>query len=1095
MNSSSLQNTIKLQQQASNPKNSAWVFASAGSGKTKILTDRVLRLLLNGVLPHKILCLTFTKVAATEMQNRINKELASWVLLDDDELRNKLSNLSGKSPSEKNLTEARSLFLKILDSESKIKIQTIHSFCQSIIKIFPFEAKITPNFEILESNNEKILLKEAQKDVIRKARNNEFYENLIEEISIKINDESFLEIISDLLSKKEEILFLKESFFGIENLIDEIFKNFAIPQNEDEDKIFEQFIEKINKKEVLNLATSLENSSSSKNIDISQKIQKFFSNQKTDNFHNYKLAFFTKEDSPRKIYGSEAKDERLLKIIDEQKALIINFNEKLNSLRICNDTAIILRFIDQILESYSNKKKQDSFLDYNDLIVETNKLLMNPDFSNWVKMKMDGSFDHILVDESQDTNHQQWNIIKALSEDFFSGIGAGDDNRSIFIVGDEKQSIYSFQGAEANISKEIYSYFYEASNEKLQKIELNNSFRSGSEVLNLVDKVFSDQKRKDAISKTSEFKNHNPIRNTKGKVEVWPQIVPEKKEKKEQSYEWKFDFLESNEEQKEQEILAEAIAKKIANGVNKKIKLENRQESLKFGDFMILLRNRTNGFDKSLAKYFNKYNIAFSSQSRVKFGENLLILDLLSSAKFALLTEDDLNLACLLKSPIFNLTEADLLNICLFKNDNKTSIYQSLDKLDKYKNVKEKLDKIITKSKTLDCFEFFYSLLNKENHQKDFLAYFGNENLEIIEKFLSFVRDFSKNNSPSLQKLIEFIDNLNPELSLSSEDRNKVKITTIHSAKGLQAPIVIMPDCSYNFNQLLGAKEKISWVDFGNFNLPIWCNKKSQENSIIKSHKEKRIKEAKDEYLRLLYVALTRAEDELYIAGFGNSKDPECWYEVVKNSAPELSQPLPEADIVINELKEESFKEIKLEQLKTAPKEFFEEDDVEDQINISKIKGKLIHKILEIFGKSGSQNKEWLFKIAKNLIHEKEILDESLKSDLLKSIKNFLDSKVFDEIFSNNIKCEIDIASNNKLYRIDALIEKDEEVLIIDYKSDEEKPDKIPNQYQEQLLNYKSALEKIYPKKPVRCAILWIKSMEMQFLEQKNKEQKQLNLF
>jgi ATP-dependent helicase/nuclease subunit A len=225
---SSLQQTINLQQIASNPKNSAWVFASAGSGKTKILTDRVLRLLLDNVSPSKILCLTFTKVAATEMQSRINGELAKWILCDDAELQKKLTALSGNFPSEIELKRARVLFVKILDEESKIKVQTIHSFCQTLIKIFPFEAKVKPNFEVLESNREKLLLKTAQKEVLQKALVNEELRNLVKTTNAKLHEESFSGLVENLLNKKEQLNSLKEKFFGIENIIAEIFKNFGI---------------------------------------------------------------------------------------------------------------------------------------------------------------------------------------------------------------------------------------------------------------------------------------------------------------------------------------------------------------------------------------------------------------------------------------------------------------------------------------------------------------------------------------------------------------------------------------------------------------------------------------------------------------------------------------------------------------------------------------------------------------------------------------------------------------------------------------------------------------------------------------------------
>lgn len=1097
-----LLHTINLQQLASDPKNSAWVFASAGSGKTKILTDRVLRLLLEDVSPNKILCLTFTKVAAAEMQNRINVELAKWILCDDAELEKKLSELSGKFPTKNELEKARTLFIKILDEESKIKVQTIHSFCQTLIKIFPFESKVKPNFEVLESNQEKLLLKQAQKEVLKKAQGNEFLQNLIAEINSKLHDESLSDLISELLRKKESLTILKENFFGIENVVSEIFKKFSVSKNENSSEIIAEFLEKLDQQKVLYLASTLEGSGSSKNEDVAIAIKDFLKNPNPENFLNYKFAFFTKDDEPRKIYGKAAANHEFLDIMAAQRDLISVFCDKLNSLKIAKNTTLLLHFIDQILENYSQLKKQNSFLDYNDLIIETNKLLANPDFSEWVKMKMDGTFDHILIDESQDTNHQQWNIIKALSEDFFSGLSSSSKSRSIFIVGDEKQSIYSFQGAEPNISSEIFSYFEEKLGSQLKKIELNNSFRSTQKILQAVDLVFENPERKKAISKVSHFKEHKAIREGAGIVEIWPQIRSEKKEKEEKNYEWQINFAAKDDE-KEQEILAQIIASKIKNWVENRRPLENRSRPVEYGDFMILLRNRTNGFAENLGKFFHQFNIPFSSISKVKFSDSLLIQDLLAAAKFALLQDDDLNLACLLKSPIFEISEEDLLEICLEKNQRKTTIYKALKHLEKFAELKSDLDLLISKSQKLNCFEFFYFLLYEQNNQKNIISRFGYEALEIVSKFTLSVFDFCQNSSPSLQKFLEFIEKIDPEISLVEEENNRVKITTIHSAKGLQAPIVIIPDCCYNFNQLLGSREEISWVDFAQEDkFPIWCSKKSDENEILKKHRKAKLLEAKEEYLRLLYVAMTRAEDELYIGGFGNASDPESWYEVVRSS-------LPNAVIVLEEeFRKESFvsdqilKQVQDDELRVQDDELRVRDDkcstisqrhpelvsgsikqntqAQSQINPAQIKGRLIHKILEIFGKNFSEEKKWLAEITKKIIAKESFLNESEKKEVEDLAANFLNSKQFEEIFCGKIRCEVEIVADQTLGRIDLLVEKENEVLIIDYKSDEALPNIAPQQYVNQLKNYEKLVRKIYPNKKISCAILWVKFLKLE---------------
>ncbi|MDX2083276.1 MAG: UvrD-helicase domain-containing protein [Rickettsiales bacterium] len=1112
--------TIALQQIASNPQNSSWVFASAGSGKTKVLINRVLRLLLSGIKPEKILCLTFTKVAATEMQNRINAELANWILLDKKQLSQQLFDLSGKFPQDFELEKARILFGEIIDSESKIRIQTIHAFCQSLLKIFPFEAGIKANFEVLSDLTEKLLLKKAQKEVFKKAKNNSELQILISKINARIHDVTFNELVLELLAKKENFFFLKEKFLGISGIIDEIFKNFSVDKNQSEEEIFLNFLQKIDQQKLDKIISNLEQTDSTKNLEIAHKVKKFLQNPTLKNFIFFQQAFFTEKNEPRKIFGKLAQDAYFNQLISDQRKLIDDFSKQISSYKICDSTALILHFIDHILESYNNLKNQNAFLDYNDLITKTNILLNNPNFANWVKMKIDGLFDHILIDESQDTNHQQWNIIKALSEDFFSGLSAAKNDRTIFIVGDEKQSIYSFQGAQANISQEIFSYFdhkLKSHPKKLQQINLNDSFRSLPAILQAVDQTFIEEKERLAISKTIDFQGHKSIRDGIGRVEIWPEIKLkkiEKNKKTEKDYEWKFNF---NAEKKysAQEFLAENIAIKIKDWVENYRILKSANRPLKYGDFMILLRRRTDGFDKVLSRYFYQYQIPFNALSKIKFSDNLIIQDLLAAANFALAPYDDLNLAALLKSPIFGIDEAELFEICVIKNANEDTIYNALKQLPKFSSSLNFLDQLIKNSQEMNCCEFFYFLLSQENRKK-IISRFGVESIEIMDKFCLKVFDFCENFSPNLQKFVEFVDKLNPEISLSSTKNNQVLITTIHSAKGLQAPVVILPDCAFNSNQLRSTKEKISWIDFAQdqYSLPIW-NIAVDENNFLKKAQQIKKRQAKDENLRLLYVAMTRAEDELYIGAITANDDDESWYNLIKKALiknawrkeffDEKTKKLPNEKFEINNEiigigEEEIFyqkdknkisekiKDLNLPEFlnkKTSKdKNIFSQKPNTNQINQGQIRGKIIHKILEIIAKNTKAKKEWLIKLTEKIIAREEFLDEKEKNKIAAEIFDLFNSQQFQNLFHGTIKSEVEIVGNIEnqkiLRRIDLLIESENEVLIIDYKSDEILPDLVPTQYLAQLKTYEKLIKNIYPDKKISLAILWIKFLKLQ---------------
>lgn len=1104
-----LAQTIKLQQLASNPLNSSWVFASAGSGKTKVLTDRVLRLLLAGNSPQKILCLTFTKVAATEMQNRINEELAKWVLYDDATLTEKLSSLSGTNPTQLEIKKARTLFAETLDSEYKIKIQTIHAFCQGLVKIFPFEAGIKPNFEIMDDISEKLLLEKARRQVFKKCSSNLELRNLVSQINSILHDETFNELIGEILAKKNQLLNLKDELFGVEGIIDEIFRKFGCNKNEDEKQIFDDFLQNFDCLKVQKIVDQLLASDSSKNVESGEKIAKFLADHSLKNFTFYQSAFLTDENSPRKFYKKIAQDGHFIDFVSEEIIKIEHLTEHLNSFKICHFTALLLKFVDAILENYASLKKQNSLLDYNDLIIETNRLLANPNFADWVKMKMDGLFDHILIDESQDTNHQQWDIIKALTEDFFSGLSSSNNNRTIFVVGDEKQSIYSFQGADPEISGDIFSYFAaKLQNHPVQfnKIDLSNSFRSLPVVLQAVDATFCGQREKSAITKISDFQGHQAIRQGCGHVAIWPQIRDFKENTKkpaEKSYEWQLSF-EAKENYSAQEFLAEKIALKIKQLVAHQHALPTRQQPLRFGDFMILLRKKSDGFDKILARYFHKYQIPFSSSGRIKFSENILIQDLLAACKFALHSHDDLNLAALLKSPILNLCEDDLIKICSYKNQNECSLFQAICKMSEFYELQQKLEFLQHSSKQNDVFYFFESLLS-ENCRTNFVKRFGVSAVAIIDKFRLATLEFSENFSKNLQKFLEFVEKTDPEIALSGEKSNQVTITTIHSAKGLQSPILILPDCCFDTNRLRSTKEKVSWID----GLPFWCVSKDFENKALKIAREIKKEQAKEENLRLLYVAMTRAEDALYIAGSGNSNDEESWYNLIRKSLTPLCTKTPFLDQNDNDLAKQTFditdeilqmgdanypQQLSLveDSAKISPQidNFYfptnftknpnnAEKNQEKRFSAFQIKGRLIHKILEIFGKNHTQNKIWLENLALSLI-AKEDLSEHEKIEIRQEITQFLNSPQFTVLYDGKVNCEFEIADDQSVKIIDLLVEKSDEILVIDYKSDEIIPQKVPTSYANQLAEYKNLVGKIYPKKAVKTAIFWTKILQLQ---------------
>ncbi|MFT5703482.1 MAG: ATP-dependent helicase/nuclease subunit A [Rickettsiales bacterium] len=1106
--------TTKLQNSASNPANSVFVSASAGSGKTKVLTDRVLRLLLDGVSPAKILCLTFTKVAAMQMQNKIFSELEKWAICGEEDLQNSLTKFSDQAPSSAQLKIARKLFANLLDDNSGLQISTIHSFCQNIIKQFPVEAKTSPNFTVIDSNQESKLLSEAREELLQEALLNLKLAKQINLISARLNEHSFLEISAEIINKKQNLSALKEKYFDIEGVIKGVYEELQMEPETTEEQVFEGFIndKNWNKADLLSFFAESKIKSSGVAIDFIQRPTK-------ENLEKYILVFLTGKNSPRKIITKPIlkKIPSAEEIIFPEQERILQFLEKLSSVKIAISTSALLIAVNKIIENYDILKSKNGYLDYSDLIIKTAALLENSGQREWIKYKLDGTFEHILIDESQDTNQWQWNIIKAITEEFFVGIGSSQNqNRTIFIVGDEKQSIYSFQGADPDIFANIFHYYQEKLDfidQKFLNVELNSSFRSMPAILKAVDQVFARADLANSISTLASKIEHHAIKDKhQGKVELLPIVILPAKEKTTNDYVWELDFSE-DEEQKSQEILARIITKKIKSLFDNKKFLASKNRQIEFGDVMILLKERKSNFGNLIIKYLGEADIPVSSADRIVFSQNIIVQDLLSLAKFSLLPNDDLNLACLLKSPFFNISEEELLEICQVKKQNKSSIFKVLENHNDI--LHHKLLEFIGQSQEQNSIgQFFSFVLFEKSHQKEIIAKFGKVGEEIINQFFKLTIDYTSNNiAPCLQDFVLFVENSDLEIKIESvgQNSNQVFITTIHSAKGLEAPIVFLAD-TFHDNQKLAksGKNRIVWDQ--KTGLPFWPLGADSDNQLIKHIKQETKEISAKEYWRQLYVAMTRAIEELYVCGFGKKESSnDCWYnaikEAIKDSSVEFDDGLisPEYEDYLLGKSLKFGKEFEGENADTTLETSFQNEKIVSSKNfmdaiprkeisqeilypskltqtknsdIDSIEAKIgiiIHKILEFifdleFADNGKRE-EFLLKYLK----DQNLLDSQIK-EISEKINNVFEK--YKDLFQNpNCRAEVPIMAkiNGKTIsgRIDRLIIKDDEILIIDFKTGK-KIETLNQKYQTQMQLYEQVLQKLYPDKKTTSQIVWV---------------------
>ena len=460
-------NATPEQKTASNPAASAWVGANAGSGKTHVLVDRVTRLMLAGVDPMSILCLTYTKAAAKEMANRLHERLGEWVGLSNAALSKRLVQMGSDDLSHQMLSRARRLFTAALETPGGLKIQTIHAFCERILQLFPVEAGLAPGFQVLESSQSKQLLREARDRVLRVAQGDEssVFASALEIVTRHTHSDSFDALLERVLSKRQGLKDAIAQHGSIEGIGQELKFQLGIdPQQRVETLKYEflKFDGTTIERAIPILSASLVTNQETANhlaalLKASDGVQAELL---------YRRIYFTSEgEKPKKV--TSVITAKLLKAhpwIEDWLSLeysrSLNLIEQIDDFTRIEATCALLTLADAMISKFESEKKLLGAYDFDDLILKTRDLLVDKSSAQWVLFKLDRGIEHVLVDEAQDTSLAQWEIVSALTSEFFSGTGSREvPDRTLFVVGDRKQSIFSFQGADPaafEYSREIF---------------------------------------------------------------------------------------------------------------------------------------------------------------------------------------------------------------------------------------------------------------------------------------------------------------------------------------------------------------------------------------------------------------------------------------------------------------------------------------------------------------------------------------------------------------------------------------------------------------------------------------------------------------
>jgi ATP-dependent helicase/nuclease subunit A len=854
------------QRRATMPGQSAWVVANAGTGKTKVLTDRVTRLLLDEVRPERILCLTFTKAAAAEMRNRLAVQLGRWAMADDETLGREIATLIDAQPHADQRSLARRLFARVLDAPGGIQILTIHAFCQALLKRFPLEAGVPPGFEVMDEAEAATLLRQAQDDQVEALADSEAPELLrtaLATVARRISIAEYAELMKRLLSERAWLLASIVDEAGLRKLGRRLRRRLECER-----------VPPFDEAAMRETARALIEAGGKTDGPNGQKIAAWLADDRDDLSAAYREIFFTGTGQVRKTLATKAAQKRLPGIVDILQAEA----ERLECARghaLVELTLALLRLGLDITRRFTAAKRRRGVLDYDDLIVATQRLLGASENAAWVLYKLDGGIDHVLVDEAQDTNPDQWEVIRRLTEEFFVGESANDRDRTIFVVGDTKQSIFGFQRADPAKLAEMRDRFAQRillAKRGFAEVPLTVSFRSTPAVLDAVDWVFEQDSAASGVGRPGEVIHQHSRREDPGRVELWPLVTAEKIETDYAAVE-----APSGKLTPPHERLAKLIAAHARSLIGKE-RRARKGELLHPGHFMVLVRRR-NEFVNALVRELKREQIEVAGVDRLNLGEELAIQDLLAMARFVLLPQDDLNLACLLKSPLVGLDEDKLFILAW---NRKAHLWQALRERahePDFAAAHERLSRWLARADFTTPFEFFAQALGPEQGRRMLLERLGHEAADPIDELLSRALQYQRNEAASLQGFLRWFEAGGGEIKrdLDANRRKEVRILTVHASKGLQAPIVYLPDTTRVPNDL----ERLL---AGENDMRLWLPRAGDANEAARAWRAEVRRRSLEEQNRLLYVAMTRAEDRLYVGGWIGSKpqDQGCWYDRIR---------------------------------------------------------------------------------------------------------------------------------------------------------------------------------------------------------------------
>ena len=1134
---------------SADPARPVFVMANAGSGKTKVLIDRVARLLLRredgrvGAAPDSILCITYTKAAANEMLSRLFRTLGKWSIMRDDKLREELSRLEGRPKDAyktDDLRAARALFARALETPGGLRIETIHAFCARILRRFPLEAGVLPGFAEIEEDEAQAIWQSVRAQAVLNA--SEVAPEALNVLALEGGHDGADVALNAMRFQMSVYLdFAETHAFNQAAMRAALIEGLNAPQASPAEILELEMGSQMPVGALREALISLRASGKRDDTRTANSVEAaLYEEDPGRRWGCYKGAFFGAQGNAYKsLYNAEAgKDANVVALfatkdeIGSEVARVEALAAKLKLAETVERTSALLEVGLDALVAYQEEKRRRGALDFDDLIRKTRDLLTRTGMSDWVLYKLDGGISHILLDEAQDTSPEQWQLINALTEEFTAGIGAErqQDPRTLFVVGDEKQSIYSFQGAEpAQLRAQEQAYIQKDPAALSQTMEM--SFRSSPEILGFVDAVWNSAPPVDIASGaqpplTADEVTHTARRaNQPGLVELWP---VDERDEDEDADAWSrpVNALRSSSPKAQ---LASRLAKQLKAMVDRGETVweelptrDWQRRAMKPEDILILVRSRTGGLFDAMISALKSEGLPVAGADRLKLTDHIAVQDCLNLMRFALLPERDLTLAEILRGPFVGLVDDDRYLFRLASKRRKGETLWSRVRASDDPDVQaaERFLSGLLERRHEPPYEFLSRVLDVPG--ADDLTGWDKINARLgapahdpVEALLSRAQGFDATEPSSLQAFVAEMESKLVEIKRDlAAPEGKIRVMTVHGAKGLQAPVVVLPDTT-------AGPKSVSSSMFTVSDVPIWSPRK--DSDIPAAEHERAVANAKseEEFRRLLYVALTRAQDRLIIAGHWHGARPpgyhdRSWYALCGAAMSRFAEEADEDGIrrfgrvppkdrdVFEESKAHSAlpdwvftppRQAERQRRFGAPSSLLGRKTPVlapfSQTRQTRLRrGRIIHSLLEYLPALDPAARQ---AAADRYLSRLSDLTDSDRHEMNAAVFGILDAPNMQRLFRPGGRAEAAIVGSAPELphgliingRVDRLVVTDDEVLIVDFKTDQpapDSPDGVAETYRAQMAAYWAVLRRAYPGRTVRTALCWTDGPRLMFL-------------